>query len=165
MKRLPNVVSTSRIPLGIVIFLASSTQQWNWAWWAFLIAALSDLIDGPLARLLNAVSQTGSKLDRTGDAVLLIGTIVGLVLGGAMPAVLLVDVAIGSILGIFMARGPSGSMSQHQFVLGICTFVAVLFGLGSRLLTLAYGWHWWYILVGAVGLVVMTITKRGRLSA
>src|SRR5690606_18063772 len=50
----------------------------RWAFYAYLIAALTDFLDGYLARKLNAESKWGAILDPIADKILVCGTILGL---------------------------------------------------------------------------------------
>ncbi len=66
----------------------------RWAFWAFVLAAVSDFFDGWLARRLHAETRWGAILDPIADKVLVCGAILGLLsLGGnaavAIPAALI----------------------------------------------------------------------------
>lgn len=68
---------------GIPLFSASLTPDaqfvlQRWAFYAFVIAALTDLFDGILARKLHAESRWGAILDPIADKILVCGTILGL---------------------------------------------------------------------------------------
>ena len=74
-KYIPNILSFSRIPLSVAMFL--------FAWWdnmtgflaCFIASGLSDVFDGIIARKLNAQSELGEKLDSIGDGVYLVTAI------------------------------------------------------------------------------------------
>ncbi|HBG35297.1 MAG TPA: CDP-alcohol phosphatidyltransferase [Holosporales bacterium] len=72
MVNLPNVISLSRllsVPL-IVLFILS--RHFNLAFMCFLFAALSDALDGFLARVFSSRTTFGAYLDPIADKVLLI---------------------------------------------------------------------------------------------
>ncbi|MFM8821218.1 MAG: CDP-alcohol phosphatidyltransferase family protein, partial [Phenylobacterium sp.] len=56
------------------------------AFWAFVIAAVTDFLDGWFARRFDAVTVWGTILDPIGDKILVCGAIVGLLAAGAGPA-------------------------------------------------------------------------------
>ena len=107
MKALPNILTSLRLVLTLFVFMALATvagavpgfsehltpeDQFGlqrWAFWAFVIAAVTDFFDGWLARKLDAVSVWGAILDPIGDKVLVCGAIFGLLAMGGQPAVVL----------------------------------------------------------------------------
>jgi CDP-diacylglycerol--glycerol-3-phosphate 3-phosphatidyltransferase len=102
MKNLPNIVTGLRLALTLVVFLAltSLAMPWLAAWsydsgltprvvarflyfvafLGFVVAALTDFVDGWLARKLNAVSTLGAILDPIADKVLVAGMVIALAL-------------------------------------------------------------------------------------
>jgi CDP-diacylglycerol--glycerol-3-phosphate 3-phosphatidyltransferase len=107
MKALPNILTSLRLVLTLFVFMALATvagavpgfsehmtpeDQFGlqrWAFWAFVIAAVTDFFDGWLARKLDAVSVWGAILDPIGDKVLVCGAILGLLALGGQPMVVL----------------------------------------------------------------------------
>ena len=101
MNRLPNIITGGRLVLALFTFFALAAvpllgphltdgQQSaleRWAFVAFVVAALTDYVDGWLARRLNAVSIWGAILDPIGDKVLVCGVVLGLLCVGAGAAV------------------------------------------------------------------------------
>ncbi|EGF93401.1 CDP-diacylglycerol--glycerol-3-phosphate 3-phosphatidyltransferase [Asticcacaulis biprosthecium C19] len=91
---IPNILTMIRLVAGVVMFclLAASAGGipflavnsmalepfQRWGFYVFVIAALTDLFDGILARKLNAESQWGAILDPIADKILVCGTILGL---------------------------------------------------------------------------------------
>ena len=101
MKHLPNILTAGRLVLTLFMFLALAAAAggvpWvsdqltpeaqfalqRWAFWAFVVAAVTDFFDGWLARKLNATTVWGAILDPIGDKVLVAGAILGLLMLGA----------------------------------------------------------------------------------
>lgn len=91
VKWLPNAVSIIRLALAPVAawlaFVALSTpggigsDAAVWAFWLFTGSALTDWLDGWLARVLDARSALGAKLDLWGDKLLVALMVVALTLG------------------------------------------------------------------------------------
>lgn len=107
MKSLPNILTSLRLVLTLFVFLALATAAGafpyvserltpeaqfslqRWAFWSFVVAAVTDFFDGWLARKLDAVSVWGAILDPIGDKVLVCGAILGLLALGGQPAIVL----------------------------------------------------------------------------
>src|ERR1041385_5361330 len=70
---LPNQLTASRLVLGLVLFLFI-----DWGWWIgciviFALAAITDWLDGYLARKQGLVSTLGRNLDPLVDKVVVCG--------------------------------------------------------------------------------------------
>jgi CDP-diacylglycerol--glycerol-3-phosphate 3-phosphatidyltransferase len=107
MKALPNILTSARLVVALFMFVAlaaaaggvpwlsdqlSVDQQMSlqrWAFWAFVVAAVTDFFDGWLARKLDAVSIWGAILDPIGDKILVCGALLGLMALGPNPMVIL----------------------------------------------------------------------------
>ena len=70
MTPVPNIISASRgiAALAMLFFPAFSTGFWALYCWG----GLSDMIDGPIARRLGSVSETGSRVDSVADLVFVV---------------------------------------------------------------------------------------------
>jgi CDP-diacylglycerol--glycerol-3-phosphate 3-phosphatidyltransferase len=107
MKALPNILTSLRLVLTLFVFVALAAASGavpylserltpeaqfslqRWAFWSFVIAAVTDFFDGWLARKLDAVTVWGAILDPIGDKVLVCGAILGLLSMGGQPMVVL----------------------------------------------------------------------------
>lgn len=69
---IPTLFTLARIFLTPVIVYSMVQQFWQQAFYLFLIAAVSDVIDGALARLCNAKTFLGGCLDALADKFLLL---------------------------------------------------------------------------------------------
>lgn len=83
-KHLPNILTISRVPLMFIV-VALMFMEWRGAatiaFWLFIVAALSDWLDGLIARNLNIVSPFGRFMDAVIDKVMIIGLMIALVNG------------------------------------------------------------------------------------
>jgi len=82
---LPNLLTLSRIPLMLLVIAllypsSESTYQWvrTFALLLFLFAALTDWLDGWLARKIGQVSEFGKFMDALSDKVLTLGMFISL---------------------------------------------------------------------------------------
>lgn len=67
MKLLPNVISVFRVA-GSIGLLFCDVAGWLF-WTLYALCGISDMVDGPLARNLQAESKTGAVLDSVADIV------------------------------------------------------------------------------------------------
>jgi len=118
---LPNVITLLRLAAVPVVAWLILQQRWEAACWLFLASAVSDGIDGLLARWLNQMTQLGAALDTVADKALGVVTLVLLTLAEAIPlwvtlAILLRDSII--VLGALSYRGLAGHLEIHPTWLG-----------------------------------------------
>ncbi|HWQ38846.1 MAG TPA: CDP-alcohol phosphatidyltransferase family protein [Burkholderiales bacterium] len=85
MKNLPNAITLLRLLLVPVIAVLLAEQRFAGAFAVFAIGAVSDGIDGWLARRLNAESQVGVVLDPVADKLFVISTAFVLAWEGLLP--------------------------------------------------------------------------------
>lgn len=105
MKNLPNIITMSRIALVVFFTLllsvdwpaAADTVGENASWfhpvsyasalalWAFIIAAVTDFLDGYLARKYHVVSDFGKLMDPLADKILVCAAYIYLTWAGACP--------------------------------------------------------------------------------
>ena len=86
---LPNILTVSRLPaMFAIVALMYGDFQWGAtiAFWLFIAAALSDWLDGKLARESGQVSTFGRFMDAVIDKVMVVGLMVALVNGGYFEA-------------------------------------------------------------------------------
>lgn len=70
MKYIPNIITVIRILLSIgLFFLVPFTSSFNVI---YLIAGCSDILDGYIARKINAISKLGSRLDSVADFIMIL---------------------------------------------------------------------------------------------
>ena len=137
---LPNVVTLLRLAAVPGVAWLILHQRWEAACWLFVAAAVSDGIDGLLARWLDQLTQLGAALDSVADKALGLVTLVMLTQVGAIPlwvtlAILLRDTVI--VLGALSYRGLAGHLEIRPTWLGKTHMFAELSLLALLLGTLA----------------------------
>ncbi len=90
---LPNIVTFLRLILTFIFFVLF-LRGISWAWSIFLIAAVSDFIDGWIARSFQQVTQLGKFFDPLVDRLLIVSGIIALYLRGIISII-----ALSLILG------------------------------------------------------------------
>ncbi|MGQ9685621.1 MAG: CDP-alcohol phosphatidyltransferase family protein [Thiobacillaceae bacterium] len=98
---LPNVLTGFRLVLAPVVVWHILAADMQGAFWWFVVAAVTDLLDGNLARWLAQKSVLGAWLDPIADKAMLLSTLLALAWAGALPIWLAVVVVLrdGVVLG------------------------------------------------------------------
>ena len=70
---IPNQLTAGRLVLGIVLFVLIEHHEWLWCIAVFALAAVTDWLDGYVARLQGITSSLGRNLDPLVDKVVICG--------------------------------------------------------------------------------------------
>ena len=137
-KNLPNLLTFLRILMipAVLVFLESgSPRDCFWAAIVYSLAAITDMLDGWLARRQGLVSVLGKFLDPLADKLIVVAVLVWLVSMGRIPAwtvVVLVSREItitalrgvASSEGLIISAGPGGKLKTALQMVGlICLIV------------------------------------------
>lgn len=112
MLTLPNFLTLLRIIAVPVFLICISYGRYDTALILFLAAAVTDAVDGVLARLMNSFSDLGASLDPLADKLLVVSAVCCLAWLGAFPPWLFIlvvtrDVVIlGGYLAIYFITTP-----------------------------------------------------------
>jgi len=108
MKQIPNSLTVVRI--GLTVALLWLYPLGNPFFVVYLVAGLTDMIDGPLARKLGAASKFGAKLDSAADTLFVFVVLVRL-----WPYLVLPPAAVLLIVGIALLRVGAGIVAKLRF--------------------------------------------------
>jgi len=139
---LPNSLTLVRIflvPLVVVVLLTRPTQIQTWAVWGvslFLGAALTDLLDGYLARRRGQVTTLGRLLDPIADKLLISSALVSLVQLELAPAWMVViiigrEFAVSGLRNIAASEGFTidvSTLGKGKMVLQVAAVVGLILG-------------------------------------
>jgi len=150
---IPNTLSLLRLFLVTPFLIAVIYKHYALALVLFVLAGISDFLDGFLARRLDQKSLLGQFLDPMGDKLLTTVTFISLAIEGTVPAWLAVVVvakdvyvALGSgiaYLGGNVSDFPPTLWGKWSTALQIATVIVVLSGtLVDGLATLSTGLFW-----------------------
>jgi cardiolipin synthase len=84
VRHLPNLLSVTRLAAAPFVFILLWKQWWGWGLWVLIVAALTDALDGFIARRLGAASRSGEIVDPIADKALLSGAFLAMVLNGSI---------------------------------------------------------------------------------
>ena len=76
---IPNILTLSRLILTPIIIILGLLKKYKISLILVIIACITDLFDGKLARKWNTVTKTGAKLDALCDKIFAIGLIACLI--------------------------------------------------------------------------------------
>jgi cardiolipin synthase len=143
LRHIPNLICLARIALIGPILWALEVGNYNLAFIAFTVAAVSDGLDGFLAKRFNWTSELGKFLDPIADKLLLIGVFIVGTWNGLVPEWLAAtaiarDVMIGlGALTFYVWFGPLkgkptiiskiNTLFQLSYLLGVMTQAAIGF--------------------------------------
>lgn len=102
---IPNLLTATRLLLTPFVAWRLAVHDVQGAFWLFAVAALTDLLDGNLARLLNQRSVLGAWLDPIADKVMLLTTLSMLCLTDLLPMWLLWVVLVRDLVILAGAEG------------------------------------------------------------
>ncbi len=103
-RSLPNLISLGRLLLAPAIVALIATHQWKQACVVFLVAAISDAVDGWLAKTFDLRSELGAYLDPLADKALIVSIYVALATVSVLPATITILVVARDVMivGAFM---------------------------------------------------------------
>jgi len=143
----PDALTLVRAVAGVPIGVAILAGQREIALALFIVAALSDALDGALARRLGVVTERGALLDPLADKILVVSTLAALWLVGDVPLwlfgiVAAREVTVGALRAGAHAVGesrPAGVLAKVKTVCEMLGLAAVLLGsiAGTTLLVAA----------------------------
>ena len=131
------LVRVAFIPLFMVFMYESGGVPGIWLWLAlatFIIASITDFVDGQIARKYNQVSDFGKFLDPLADKLLTIAAMVmfcewGMLPGWALMLVLTRELAVTGLRlvavgkGKVIAAGWSGKVKTASTMVGLCVMM------------------------------------------
>lgn len=127
---LANLISVGRLLLvGPLMWLIITDHVWA-AFWVFVVAGISDALDGYIAKTFDLTTDLGAILDPLADKALLNGIYVALALAGNLPlwlAGLVVGRDILIVVGVMLIRRRDPVFRVRPLKVGkLNTFVQIL---------------------------------------
>lgn len=145
---LPNWITFSRLLLIIPFLALLEFPGWEFvATVVFIVACLTDWVDGFLARRMNLVSELGALMDPLVDKVLVTGALVALASRGLIPAwsvtaVLFREFLVTGIRAIEAKRGviiPAGTLGKWKAATQMVALIMLMWAIQPPPI-LAWSW-------------------------
>lgn len=137
---IPNLLSMLRLALVPVFLVLIVVGSYVAALVVLVVASLTDLLDGYLARRLRQVTRLGQLLDPAADRLYIFAALVGLAANDLVPWWIVVVIVARDVfllvLGIVLANHGYGPLPVHQ--LGKVATFALFFGVPVIMLGLAF---------------------------
>ena len=157
----PNILTMARIvmiPVFLYFLEKDTAKDGVYAALIFTVAAITDLLDGWLARALNLVSVLGKLLDPLADKLIVMASLVWTVPMGRIPAWVVVVLlareisvtglrSVAASEGVVISAGQEGKTKTALQMIGIIALV------------LGYPYHLHY---GFIDLGIVDLAKVGR---
>ncbi len=112
---IPNLITVFRLILVPIVIVTILQEEWKWAFALFVIAGISDGLDGYIARQFDLRSEFGAVIDPLADKVLLVAIYITLAIVEVIPSWLAI-VVVSRDLMIVMAFMVSWVMEQPMAV-------------------------------------------------
>ena len=128
---IPNILTIARIGLVPWLIVLLQAQQYTMALVVFVVAGLSDALDGFIAKRFNAQTQLGAILDPLADKALLVSAYVMLSIMGLVPFWLMIVVVFQDLVivgGYLIMRSFFDSIEMKPLLVSkLNTFVQITF--------------------------------------
>jgi len=164
LKWIPNIISIFRILLILPVLLLIFKSEYQWALFLFLIAGLSDALDGYLAKHFGWRTRVGALLDPVADKLLVAGSYIVLTWLNFIPfwlAMIVVSrdliIAVGVFIYSFVIEPFEGEATK---ISKINTFMELLFVL-VILSSAAFDWPANYVITVIGSAVLVTVFISG----
>ena len=179
VKAVPNIISISRIllvPLFITLYFTDTSETKVSAVIVYAVAALSDMLDGFIARKFKATSNLGKFLDPLGDKLMIFSVLLCITIDGIIPiwAVLIVGIkellmAIGGYFSFkksgdeFLPSNSFGKISTVVFF-AVCTALMLFRDIPALLATTLISVAIGFMLIALTSYIYtyFSVIKKGR---
>lgn len=103
MAALPNIITTIRIilvPVYLIVFFQAGENYILYSGLVFILAGISDFLDGYIARKYDLQSKTGAVLDPLADKLMTFAVLISLTYGGLLPPWILLIIGLKEVFQI-----------------------------------------------------------------
>ncbi len=160
---IPNILTIMRLALVPIIVYGVIVGWYTLAFWLFVIAGLSDGVDGFIAKRFNQASELGAYLDPLADKALLVSLYVALAILGYVPAwlsILVVSRDLFILAGIGVAALMSRPMEIDPLWVSKATTAAQIALLAAILAKIGLGLDFGGVLeIGIIVVAGLTLTS------
>jgi len=141
MLYIPNLLSLARLGLVPWLLILLNQQEYAWSLAVFIIAGISDALDGIIAKRFNAETALGALLDPLADKALLVSAYVMLSVIGVLPFWLMVVVVFRDAIiigGYLLMELFFGSVQMHPLKISKANTLAQILYIVILLISLSW---------------------------
>lgn len=146
MKNLPNIITGFRfllIPTFVAMFFSGLENSMMYSFLIFILAGISDVLDGMIARKFNLITKLGVVMDPLADKLMLMTVLICLTISGYIH--FWVPIVVGIKEGILIIGGvhlyfhgemnviPSDKFGKLATVMFYGAITAIVFGINELL--------------------------------
>ena len=137
-KNIPNYLTILRLILVPIIFSLVLTEHYLLASFFFIIANISDIFDGRIARKYKLITEWGSLMDPLADKIIQISTITALIIKNIIPFWILLVITLKELImisvGFFLYRKKNTKIRSKWYgkLATFLLFVAIFSSLLSK---------------------------------
>lgn len=146
MKNLPNIITGFRfllIPTFVAMFFSGLENSMMYSFLIFILAGISDILDGMIARKFNLITKLGVVMDPLADKLMLMTVLICLTISGYIH--FWVPIVVGIKEGILIIGGvhlyfhgemnviPSDKFGKLATVMFYGAITAIVFGINELL--------------------------------
>jgi CDP-diacylglycerol--glycerol-3-phosphate 3-phosphatidyltransferase len=148
---LPNILTVSRVfatPLFLAMLFADTPEWRAGAIVVFMLASLTDLYDGRLARARDCVTEFGRFMDPLADKVLVTSALVAFALGRIVSIWIVAPIIVRDVVitgmrmyGLYQGRMMETSrLAKWKTMAQLVAVILILLGLGLQDVAVVYEW-------------------------
>jgi len=167
IRQIPNMLGLFRIvvtPLMAVWILSNDAWYMLWAALLLFIMAMSDIVDGALARRLKVVSPVGIFLDTISDKIFVAGALLPLIEIDALPSwvgllIIVREFAVSGLRSYAASQGvviPAGVWGKQKLTLTVTGLIWLMVYLALQVIDAPLWLEWlaqWWQFPMALGLI------------
>jgi CDP-diacylglycerol--glycerol-3-phosphate 3-phosphatidyltransferase len=167
IRQIPNLLGLFRIvvtPLMAVWILSNDAWFMLWAALLLFIMAMSDIVDGALARRLQVVSPVGIFLDTISDKIFVAGALLPLIEIDALPSwvgllIIVREFAVSGLRSYAASQGvviPAGVWGKQKLTLTVTGLIWLMVFLALQVIDAPWWLEWlaqWWQIPMALGLI------------
>jgi cardiolipin synthase (CMP-forming) len=162
-KNLPNLLTMMRLLIVPLTIWSLISGAYMTAFLSFILAGLSDGLDGYIARRFNLRSELGANLDPLADKVLLVSIYVALAVLQVIPTWLALVVVTRDVLivgGVMLSRLLNKPLQIQPVLISKANTVAQILLAASMLASLAFSIHnATALLVASISVALLTLAS------
>ncbi len=161
---IPNLISLGRLLLVPVAVYVLIEGHYITGFWVFFVAALSDAVDGYVAKQWNVTSRVGAYLDPIADKALLVSIYLTLSQLGQIDLWLVILIVFRDVLivgGAILYHTLTHSLTMEPLLVSKLNTVAQISLACAILVDLAYGWQFHLGREGLIAMVTVTTFLSG----